>query len=680
MPFPKGFLWGGATAANQCEGGYDEGGRGLANVDVIPHGPERNDVSLGLRRMLDFEPGYYYPAQTGIDFYHRYREDIALFAEMGFKVFRLSIAWSRIFPNGDEEEPNEAGLAFYEDVFRCCREHGIEPLVTITHFDCPIHLVKKYGAWRNRTLIELYKRLVTVLFNRYRGLVRWWITFNEMNMILHRPFMGAGIVLEPGENAREAEYRAAHNELVASAWATKIAHEVDPENKVGCMLAAGSYYPYSCRPEDVRAAQVKNQEDLFFVDVQARGHYPGYALKMLEREGIDVGMTAEDERILAENTVDFISGIFQPILGPLAAAGIMKGLLALITYFVPAFANDGLYTLLYTVADGFFYFLPVALAFSAARKFRMNEFTGVAIGVALLYPTMVALTSGEALGSIDLGVAGTFSWYATALGVPIIMPVSGYVSSVIPVLLMVWFGSIIERWLKSWMPAALKMFLVPLATMTVSIVLGYLVIGPVATLITNLLSAAFSSIFQLPVVGSVLGSALVGGLWMCLVIFGFHWSLIPISIMNLNTLGHDSVLAATIGHGFALGAVIFAMYLRNKDERFRGIALPAMISAFFFGVTEPGIYGIALPNKRAFVVACLSSAVGGAIVGMTGALMYISGGLGVFNLLNFIDGTPGGAGISHMIFAIIASLVSAVLAFVIEFITYRPNDDEGGAR
>lgn len=679
MPFPKGFLWGGATAANQCEGGYDEGGRGLANVDVIPHGPERNDVSRGLRRMLDFEPGYYYPAQTGIDFYHRYREDIALFAEMGFKVFRLSIAWSRIFPNGDEEEPNEAGLAFYEDVFRCCREHGIEPLVTITHFDCPIHLVKKYGAWRNRTLIELYKRLVTVLFNRYRGLVRWWITFNEMNMILHRPFMGAGIVLEPGENAREAEYRAAHNELVASAWATKIAHEVDPENKVGCMLAAGSYYPYSCRPEDVRAAQVKNQEDLFFVDVQARGHYPGYALKMLEREGIDVGMTAEDERILAENTVDFISGIFQPILGPLAAAGIMKGLLALITYFVPAFANDGLYTLLYTVADGFFYFLPVALAFSAARKFRMNEFTGVAIGVALLYPTMVALTSGEALGSIDLGVAGTFSWYATALGVPIIMPVSGYVSSVIPVLLMVWFGSIIERWLKSWMPAALKMFLVPLATMTVSIVLGYLVIGPVATLITNLLSAAFSFIFQLPVVGSVLGSALVGGLWMCLVIFGFHWSLIPISIMNLNTLGHDSVLAATVGHGFALGAVIFAMYLRNKDERFRGIALPAMISAFFFGVTEPGIYGIALPNKRAFVVACLSSAVGGAIVGMTGALMYISGGLGVFNLLNFIDGTPGGAGISHMIFAIIASLVSAVLAFVIEFITYRPNDDEEGA-
>ena len=402
---------------------------------------------------------------------------------------------------------------------------------------------------------------------------------------------------------------------------------------------------------------------------------------VLEASGLaDGGVVEADERASGEKKtaasviIDLISGIFQPILGPLAAAGIMKGLLALITFFIPEFANDGLYTLLYTVADGFFYFLPVALAYSAARKFRMNEFTGVAIGVALLYPTMVALTSGEVLGSIDLGVAGTFSWYATALGIPIIMPASGYASSVIPVLLMVWFGSLVERWLKSWMPAAIKMFLVPLCTMTLAIVFGYLVIGPVATLITNLLSAAFSFIFELPIVGSVFGSALVGGLWMCLVIFGFHWSLIPISIMNLNTIGHDYVLAATIAHGFALGAVVFAMYLKNRDEKFRGIALPAMVSAFFFGVTEPAIYGVALPNKRALVVACLSSAVGGAIVGATGALMFISGGLGVFNWLNFIDETPGGYGISMMLCAIIASLVAAVLAFIVEFVTYKPEE------
>ena len=307
MAFPEGFLWGGATAANQCEGAYAEDGRGLANVDVCPHGPERMAVAAGERKMLDFEPGYYYPAQTAIDMYHHYKEDIALFAEMGFKVYRLSIAWSRIFPNGDEEQPNEAGLAFYEDLFRECHKHGIEPLVTITHFDCPIHLIKEYGGWRNRKLVDFYKRLVTTLFTRYKGLVRYWLTFNEINMILHVPFMGAGLVFEEGENQEQVKYLAAHHELVASAWATKIAHEVDPENKVGCMLAAGSCYPFSCRPLDVRAAQLENQRNYFFVDVQSRGAYPTWALRKFEREGIDVGMTAEDEQVLAQNTVDFVS-------------------------------------------------------------------------------------------------------------------------------------------------------------------------------------------------------------------------------------------------------------------------------------------------------------------------------------------------------------------------------------
>lgn len=307
MPFPEGFLWGGATAANQCEGGYNEDGRGLANVDVMPHGADRQAVGCGTRKMLDFEPGYYYPAQTGIDMYHHYKEDIALFGEMGFKTYRLSIAWTRIFPNGDEDEPNEAGLAFYEDLFKECHKYGMEPLVTITHFDCPIHLIKEYGGWRNRKLVDMYKKLVTVLFTRYKGLVKYWLTFNEINMILHMPFMGAGLVFEEGESQTEAKYVAAHHELVASAWATKIGHEIDPENKIGCMLAAGSFYPYTCNPKDVREAQLRSQENYFFVDVQSRGYYPTYALKMLEREGIDVGITEEDKKILAENTVDFIS-------------------------------------------------------------------------------------------------------------------------------------------------------------------------------------------------------------------------------------------------------------------------------------------------------------------------------------------------------------------------------------
>ena len=373
----------------------------------------------------------------------------------------------------------------------------------------------------------------------------------------------------------------------------------------------------------------------------------------------------------ADVIIDLISGIFSPMLGTFCAAGIMKGLLALATFLWPSFETNGAYTTLYTVADGMFYFLPVVLAYTAGKKFKMSEFNALAIAFALVYPTMVALTSGEVLGSVELGFLGTFSWYADFLGIPIIMPASGYTSSVIPILLMVFFASKLEAWVKSWMPSSMKLFFVPLITVTVSVVLGYLVIGPVATAITNILGSIFSLLFGLPVVGSILGCTLVGAFWMCLVIFGFHWSLIPLAIVNLTTLGHDYILAATIGHSFALGAVVFAMYLKNKDEKFRGVALPAIISAFFFGVTEPAIYGVALPDKKAFVVASIGSAISGLIIGITGSAVYMSGGLGMFNWLCFIDSSAGGTGISYMIIAIIASLIAAVIAFVIEFATYK---------
>ena len=373
----------------------------------------------------------------------------------------------------------------------------------------------------------------------------------------------------------------------------------------------------------------------------------------------------------ADVIIDLISGIFSPMLGTFCAAGIMKGLLALATFLWPSFETNGAYTTLYTVADGMFYFLPVVLAYTAGKKFKMSEFNALAIAFALVYPTMVALTSGEVLGSVELGFLGTFSWYADFLGIPIIMPASGYTSSVIPILLMVFFASKLEAWVKSWMPSSMKLFFVPLITVTVSVVLGYLVIGPVATAITNILGSIFSLLFGLPVVGSILGCTLVGAFWMCLVIFGFHWSLIPLAIVNLTTLGHDYILAATIGHSFALGAVVFAMYLKNRDEKFRGVALPAIISAFFFGVTEPAIYGVALPDKKAFVVASIGSAISGLIIGITGSAVYMSGGLGMFNWLCFIDSSAGGTGISYMIIAIIASLIAAVIAFVIEFATYK---------
>lgn len=307
MGFRKDFLWGGATAANQLEGAYNEGGRGLANVDLCPVGPSRLEVISGRRKMLEFEEDEFYPAKGAIDHYHRYKEDIALFAEMGFKVYRFSIAWTRIYPNGDDQAPNEEGLKFYENIIDECISHGIEPLITITHFDFPIHLVKEYGGWRSRKTVEFYERLVTTLFERYKGKVKYWLTFNEINVILAAPFMGAGLYFEEGEDIEKIQYQAIHHELVASAKATKILREIDPKAKIGCMLAAGSYYPLTPKPEDVLAALEANRKSYFFTDVQSRGYYPSYRLKELERKGILPEITEEDKEVLRENTVDFIS-------------------------------------------------------------------------------------------------------------------------------------------------------------------------------------------------------------------------------------------------------------------------------------------------------------------------------------------------------------------------------------
>lgn len=307
MALRKDFLWGGATAANQCEGGYDQGGRGLANVDVIPTGEERRAISTGKLKMLDFDDRHFYPAKESIDMYHHFEEDIKLFAEMGMKCFRMSIAWSRIFPNGDDLEPNEEGLQFYENIFKELRKYQIEPLVTLTHFDVPMNLIKKYGSWRSRKMVEFYERYVTCVLNRYKDYVTYWLTFNEINMLMHASFMGAGLCFEKEENEMQVKYQAAHHQLVASAIATRIAHEINPENKVGCMLAGGNNYPYSCRPEDYYKAIQQDREGYFFIDVQARGYYPNYAVKKLEREQITISMEDGDQEILRENTVDFIS-------------------------------------------------------------------------------------------------------------------------------------------------------------------------------------------------------------------------------------------------------------------------------------------------------------------------------------------------------------------------------------
>lgn len=303
----KDFLWGGATAANQCEGGWQADGRGMAIVDVLPQGENRLPVMQGVMDYRTLPEGTRYPGRDGIDLYGHYKQDIALFAEMGFRCYRFSFSWSRIFPTGEEAQPNEAGLKFYEDFIDELLRYGIEPIVTICHFDLPLHLVEKYGSWRSRAVIDAYLRYCEVIFRRFRNKVRYWITFNEINMLMHLPFMGAGIRFEAGENPLAVKYQAAHHELVASALATKLAHEINPECQVGCMIAAGSVYPYSCRPEDVWESMQKDREAYFFIDVQARGAYPNYAKKLWEREGITVDVTEEDERILKANTADFIA-------------------------------------------------------------------------------------------------------------------------------------------------------------------------------------------------------------------------------------------------------------------------------------------------------------------------------------------------------------------------------------
>ncbi|MCF0149634.1 MAG: 6-phospho-beta-glucosidase [Clostridium sp.] len=304
--FPENFLWGGALAANQCEGGYKEGGRGLTTVDLCPAGENRRKVMEGKIDVLRPLENEYYPSHEAIDFYNRFKEDIALFAEMGFKCLRISIAWSRIFPNGDEKTPNEEGLKFYDEIFDEMLKYGIEPVVTICHFDTPIGIIEKHGGWKNRKFIDFYLNYCEAIFNRYKDKVKYWMTFNEINMILHLPFMGAGVRFEEGDNELQVKYQSAHHELIASALATKMAHEIIPGSMVGCMLAAGEFYPYSCNPEDVLHAKEKDRENLFFIDVQSRGEYPGYAKRFLREKGIEIEFAENDVEILKNNTVDFI--------------------------------------------------------------------------------------------------------------------------------------------------------------------------------------------------------------------------------------------------------------------------------------------------------------------------------------------------------------------------------------
>lgn len=345
MPFRKDFLWGGATAANQFEGGMQEGGKGLSVPDVMTCGSrtEPRHITDGIK------PGYYYPSHEAVDFYHHYKEDIALYSEMGFKVFRLSINWARIYPTGEETVPNQAGLDFYRKVFEECHKYGIEPLVTLSHYELPYALAKKYGGWSDRKLIDLFLRYCQTVFTAYRGLVKYWLTFNEINTLVMGVFgniMGAGI-LPKGDDVEvgtavtvdeswddpQRRYTALHNQFVASAKATQLAHAIDSENQVGCMLLGRMAYPYTCKPSDaLKAQQVMRKANYYCGDVMVRGAYPSFAEKIWQEENVRPVITAEDKAILKQGTVDFVTFSYYSSTTatddpnvPIAAGNMMRG-------------------------------------------------------------------------------------------------------------------------------------------------------------------------------------------------------------------------------------------------------------------------------------------------------------------------------------------------------------------
>ncbi|AYJ89985.1 glycosyl hydrolase family protein [Bacillus safensis] len=315
--FSDNFLWGGATAANQIEGAYLEGGKGLSTSDFAAYkdpyaqGKVNNftfDVSSAeLNKYKENPDAFDFPKRRGIDFYHRYEEDIALFAEMGFKVFRLSISWARIFPTGLEDKPNEEGLAFYDKVFDECAKYGIEPLVTMSHYEMPITLTEKYNGWMSRELVPLFEKYARAILERYKNKVKYWITFNEMNMNLNSLYTGAGILEDLVDHKLQAAYQASHHQFVASALTVKAAKEIIPDVQIGCMINQIEAYAKTTKPEDQLQAVKSNQLNMFYPDVQARGEYPTYMVKYFADNQIKLDINEQDEQILKEGTVDFVA-------------------------------------------------------------------------------------------------------------------------------------------------------------------------------------------------------------------------------------------------------------------------------------------------------------------------------------------------------------------------------------
>lgn len=376
------------------------------------------------------------------------------------------------------------------------------------------------------------------------------------------------------------------------------------------------------------------------------------------------GEVPEDETEkgnIIDRLIDLISGIFTPILGPMCAAGMIKGLTAMAISFRWLSANSGAYKVLYAIGDGFFYFLPLILAITAAKKFRINQFTAIAIGAAMCYPAITALASDKnVLMTLFKGTAFQSEIHATFFGIPMIS--MNYASTVIPIILAVWFASVIEKWCKTWIPTVVKTFLVPFVTLLIVVPITFLVIGPVATWIGDGLAALTSSIYNF---SPVLAGIVLGAFWQVFVIFGVHWGFVAVMMTNIAAMGYDPIIALTLGASFAQIGVVLAIFFQAKDTKLKAIALPAFIAGIF-GITEPAIYGVTLPRKKPFVLSCIASAIGGGMLGLFGTKLYMLGGLGIFSIPSAISPK---AGVNMSVYGmIIAMAVSFVLGLIFQFI------------
>ena len=315
--FPETFMWGGATAANQIEGAWNEDGKGMTIEDCLPY----REVGVAdftkqfafstedLEEALKAGPEANYPQRRGIDHYHHYQEDIRLFAEMGFKIYRMSISWSRIYTNPEDLTPNEKGIEFYENIFKELKKYDIEPLVTLSHYDPPLELITNYRGWYSREVIDLFEKYAKTCFERFGKYVKYWLTFNEVDAMLRHPVTSGGLIEDrfPDVPFEQAIYQAMHHQMVASAKAVKLCHELIPNAQVGCMMTKLCFYPFTCKPEDNLATQQRMRSIYRYVDIQVFGNYPKYLLKEIENKGFELAIAPKDLELLTEGTVDFVS-------------------------------------------------------------------------------------------------------------------------------------------------------------------------------------------------------------------------------------------------------------------------------------------------------------------------------------------------------------------------------------